>query len=587
MDVAIQALSCETVEFLKECGKDLSQYQEANQYFAAISGIHTFFRHQDDFLLFLECLHTDVTVCQGNTRREYGDFQTPRCLTDTICAYLSNKGVAPEILIEPTFGTGMFVLSGLQHFSTLNAVYGIEIYEPYYWETKFTILEFFLNNPGSKRPQIFLFLEDVFGYDFKGLAPSFEHYNILVIGNPPWVTNAKLSRLRSKNLPEKRNFKALTGLDALTGKSNFDISENITRKMLEAFSDCKGCITMLVKNSVIKHLLHDLPKSSHDLGDIKALRINTKQYFGVSVDASLFEARFQTSHPACTCQVSTLDAPATCRYVFGWVGDKFVSDSDLYRQVSDYDESSPYVWRQGVKHDCVKVMELHRVNGTYVNGFHEHIEIEPDLVYGCLKSSDLKHLVVSKPRKYVIIPQRYIGEDTSYLAVQYPGLYGYLQRHRQMFEQRKSTIYKGKPAFSIFGIGEYAFKPYKVAISGLYKHSTFVLVLPENDKPVMLDDTCYFIGFDEIAEAIIVWAILNGETVQTLMRSLVFTSDKRPYTKQRLMRIGIDRVVRTMKYETLLDHIRSLCGRDEGLINYVTEDDWHSFVKNLSLRGTE
>ena len=55
--------------------------------------------------------------------------------------------------------------------------------------------------------------------------------------------------------------------------------------------------------------------------------------------------------------------------------------------------------------------------------------------------------------------------------------------------------------FSIFGIGDYSFAKYKVTISGMYKRTTFSLVLPENDKPLMLDDTCYFIGFDTIEAA--------------------------------------------------------------------------------------
>ena len=41
---------------------------------------------------------------------------------------------------------------------------------------------------------------------------------ILVIGNPPWVTNATLSMLGSSNLPEKSNFQRRNGFDAITGE---------------------------------------------------------------------------------------------------------------------------------------------------------------------------------------------------------------------------------------------------------------------------------------------------------------------------------------------------------------------------------
>lgn len=66
--------------------------------------------------------------------------------------------------------------------------------------------------------------------------------------------------------------------------------------------------------------------------------------------------------------------------------------------------------------------------------------------------------------------------------------------YSDVFEGRKLVNYKNKPLFSIFRIGDDAFAPYKVAILGLYKTSRFALVLPYQAKPMMLDDTCYFLG---------------------------------------------------------------------------------------------
>ena len=36
----------------------------------------------------------------------------------------------------------------------------------------------------------------------------------------------------------------------------------------------------------------------------------------------------------------------------------------------------------------------------------------------------------------------------------------------------------------------------------------------------MLDDTCYFLGFDDISEALIVLAILNSSYTQDLLRTI-------------------------------------------------------------------
>jgi len=40
--------------------------------------------------------------------------------------------------------------------------------------------------------------------------------------------------MRSENLPKKSNFQGLRGLDARTGKSNFDIAEWMLIRLIEA-----------------------------------------------------------------------------------------------------------------------------------------------------------------------------------------------------------------------------------------------------------------------------------------------------------------------------------------------------------------
>ena len=62
---------------------------------------------------------------------------------------------------------------------------------------------------------------NVFDFDFKQISKQYSTEEILVIGNPPWVTNSKLSSLNSTNLPIKSNFKNHSGLDAMTGKGKF------------------------------------------------------------------------------------------------------------------------------------------------------------------------------------------------------------------------------------------------------------------------------------------------------------------------------------------------------------------------------
>ena len=81
----------------------------------------------------------------------------------------------------------------------------------------------------------------------------------------------------------------------------------------------------------------------------------------------------------------------------------------------------------------------------------------------------------------------------------------------------------------------------------MYKRTTFSLVLPENDKPIMLDDTCYFIGFDNLTDAKIAQKILNSELVQNFLKSIIFPDSKRSITKDILMRIDLDKVIKLIE----------------------------------------
>ena len=75
----------------------------------------------------------------------------------------------------------------------------------------------------------------------------------------------------SENLPLKDNFKGLKGLDAITGKGNFDIAEYIILQLLSEFKDYPCHIAMLCKTIVAKNIVRDLEKYKFCLSDIKMI----------------------------------------------------------------------------------------------------------------------------------------------------------------------------------------------------------------------------------------------------------------------------------------------------------------------------
>ena len=554
------------ISFFRDC----SSYDKdkLNVSLEKICGIEDFFETQSQIDVMLGVIKKETPVFYEPDRAEYGDFQTNKYLTERICQYIKEQDLSHDVLVEPTCGKGGFLISGLKVFAGVKNIYGVEIYKPYVWETKFSILDFFLRNKDANKPKISIIHKNVFDFDFNELSDKHKNDRILILGNPPWVTNSKLSTLDSKNLPPKSNFKYHSGIDVITGKGNFDIGEYITLKLLDSFSDNIGTFALLVKNSVVKNILVEQKRKRLKISDIKQFDINAKLEFNVSVNACLFYGAIGKTDEY---SIKEFDFYTKHFYKeYGWFKSLFVSDLESYKSTFEIDGLFPVQWRQGVKHDSSKIMELKLIDGKLVNNKNEIVEIENDLVFGLVKSSDLKGDVVSKPRRYTIITQKKTGQDTGYIKKLYPKTFKYLFDNIEHFNSRKSSIYNGKPSFSIFGIGEYSFKPYKVAISGMYKTTKFSLVVPFNNKPLMLDDTCYFVGYDSLIEAEITRYLLNTEICQSFINSISFDDAKRKITKELLMRINLKELIDKTELTKL-----------QLSIDGVTKTDWENYKKKF------
>lgn len=549
-------ISNRVLKFFQRNQKSLSDFTRSNSIIKEASGINNFFSTQEQATELLQIIRNQSAIPPKPDRREYGDFQTNTLLAKEVTTYAFSKTGDFEFVLEPTCGNGNFLLAALQQSSTLKKVVGVEVYQPYVWETKFKILNYFLSTKANLKPEIDIIHANAFEFSYKELAQSTLHLKTLVIGNPPWVTNSELGSIDSKNLPKKSNFKKLSGLESITGKGNFDIGEYISIIMLRCFEKHNGIFAFLIKNSVIKNLIHDQKQNLFRIGRSEKLNIDSKKEFNVSVNASLFLTRLNDSPDFVCTELDFYSRDVQSN--FGWYKDKFVSSIEDYDESEIVDGKSIFVWRSGVKHDCSKIMELERVNDQFKNALGEKIYLEDDLVFGLLKSSDLKKEKISSFRKLTIITQKKPGQDTSYIRDLFPLTFDYLNSHKSFFENRKSSIYKNKPDFSIFGIGEYSFSKYKVAISGLYKSTHFTLVKPHQGKPIMLDDTCYFIGFNHLKMAEIAHYLVNEELTQKFLQSIIFSDAKRSINKDVLMRIDFEKAFEKANFESAKRKMRSL-----------------------------
>lgn len=560
---SIYNFSNEVKKFLINLFDDCTDFKEANLAIYEKFRIHSFFLSSADFEELGNIVSSNSTnYYHSQNREEYGDFQTNLDLAIRVLSLISSKDIYPNIVIEPTSGYGNFIIATLSTLSNVKTIIGIEVYKPYFWQSKLNIINYYLSNNTEAKPDIYLFNANIFDFNFSSLSGLIETKNILILGNPPWVTNSKLSSLNSDNLPVKTNFKGNSGIEAITGKGNFDIAENIIFTLMNHFRNTDSYFAILTKNSVIKNIIFEQNKLKHNISDIESYSINSKKEFNVAVEASLLY--FKTdSNPSFQCSefdIYTNEKTNT----YGWHNGKFVSSIDNYFTSSVVDGECQYVWRQGIKHDCSSVMELERTEPYYINKLNEKVILENELIYGLHKSSDLKSLIIKKAQKYTIITQKKVGDDTSYIKEQYPNIYSYLSKHIKLFQDRKSIIYSGKPPFSIFGIGEYAFAPYKVAISSMYKTYNFSLILPFDSKPQMLDDTCYYLSFNDIEFAIYTLLLLNSELCKSFLKSITFIDAKRVFTKDILMRIDLAKLASILGYQFIEEQI-SILNKDYNL----------------------
>lgn len=462
--------------------------------------------------------------------RQYGDFQTPPDLAFKVCSLLRRLGIDAPAVLEPTCGRGIFLTAAKNFFSS-QFFLGVEINAEYVAEARKS-----LGTVGEVEQG------DFFELDWNSIFCRHEG-PWLILGNPPWVTNAELGILNSNNLPIKSNLKNHKGYDAIMGKANFDISEWMLLKQIEWLCNRSGWLAMLIKTSVARKILREAWKCQYPVGRASIYKIDAMHHFDVNVDACLFVLPVSVGSTSMNCDVYNDLSATSPSSTIGFRDNILISNMDFYSQQRDLiDCNDYYVWRSGAKHDCSKVMELTlNDDGFFVNGLGESIKIEEKYLFPMLKSSDVANERVRKDR-FMIVPQKEIGEDTLGIQNLAPLTFAYLMRHAKLLDGRGSSVYKGKPRFSIFGIGSYTFAPWKIAVSGFYKKLNFMKVGPVKNKPVVFDDTIYFLSCQSEDEADFVLSLLESAPYTELITAMIFKDEKRPITAEILKRISLERV---------------------------------------------
>lgn len=464
--------------------------------------------------------------------QEFGDFQTPAGLAIEVAQLLASLELRPQSILEPTCGMGNLLFAALQTFPDVKSAAGVDISPLYVASAKARL------STQKTSANVEIKEGDFFTNDWGKVLDKLPD-PLLVIGNPPWVTNAHIGLLGGSNLPEKSNFQKHAGFDAMTGKSNFDISEWMLLQSLSWLDGRNGVMAILCKTGVARKLLTHANKQGISLNHSAMYRINALKHFGAAVDACLFVCRFSPGASDYDCDVYDEMHSTQVERTIGPRDGNLIAKVSYYERWKHLMGEEIYKWRSGVKHDCSKVMEFTKQGDQYRNGFGEVVDLEDTFLYPMLKTSQVAKAVATDLNRYMLVTQRTVGEDTQAISSAAPKTWAYLEGHARFLDARGSSIYKNRPRFSVFGIGDYSFSPWKVGISGFYKQLQFQVIGNVQGKPIVLDDASYFISCDTQDEAELLARLLNSQPGKEFFEAFVFWDGKRPITIEHLRRLNV------------------------------------------------
>ena len=509
-------------------------------------------------------------------RRDFGDFQTPRPLVDAVLARLRADSGRFDRVLEPTCGRGHFLAGVLDGVDPPAEVVGVEI-QPDHADAARAVV-------GDRGRVV---TGDLFRLDLRRDLGWTSAGRLLVVGNPPWVTAAAIGAsggLGRNPGPARVNRAKARGLDALTGGSNFDLGEAVALQLVRELADDRPTIALLCKAAVARALLRAAHRDDLPIVNASFRRVDAGRWFGAAVTAGLF--RFEVGPGPRVDAVPVypdLDADQP-EAAWGVAGGQLVADLGAYRRAEWADGAGPIPWRQGVKHDAAAVLELTpTADGGWSNGLGATVDLEADRVYPWFKATDLARGATPGPRRAVAISQRDLTDNPADLARAAPRLHAYLEAHAGHFARRKSSIYRNRPPFAIFGVGPYTFSPHKVAISGLHKEFRFRALGPVGGRPPLVDDTGYFLPVPSAEAACTLAAALNGPDAADLLAALTFRDAKRPITTAILRRLDLPallaRADRAALRARAADELAGLAdpgGEDPDNWPLVWQDGWAS-----------
>jgi hypothetical protein len=158
--------------------------------------------------------------------------------------------------------------------------------------------------------------------------------------------------------------------------------------------------------------------------------------------------------------------------------------------------------------------------------------VERELVFPLLRGGDVSRWA-AKPSLSILLThekgQRLNAIPESQMQQDYPKSYVYLKRFESILSLRKTRVIrnltKTGPFYSIFGIGDYTFAPWKVVWGEVATELDAAVVGESNEfgstKAIIPDHTCILVQCEKKLEAYYLCAALNSGPARLAIRNYI------------------------------------------------------------------
>lgn len=154
--------------------------------------------------------------------------------------------------------------------------------------------------------------------------------------------------------------------------------------------------------------------------------------------------------------------------------------------------------------------------------------IKPDLVYPLLRGRDVKRWQ-AEPSVYIILANRtdkLSGIPEADMKRRFPQTFAYFKKFEEQLRKRSGFRQYFKPTdpfWSMYDVGSYTLAKWKVVWPGQVAPSLRASVVNAyQNKPIICDQTSYFVGFDEKAHAHFFCAILNSSPIRRYYKAVAY-----------------------------------------------------------------